>query len=131
MKTYLIPRQFRIIGLLVIIVTLLLVFLLKSQHIINPDHLQHFLYLPILIGLVLILSAREKEEDEMILQVRLRSFQIGLYAAVFAYIFSVLINYVRDKEFILTGVESLILAVLYVLIYFKYQLFKIKSEKPD
>lgn len=149
--SYYLPHRFKFIGwglillhLLVIVVLILLVDILQVLSVSNISYGHVIVYLfkyTIMIGLAMVISSREKQEDEMIRLIRLKSFQYGLYFAVFISIlfpflkvFLMEIDVMIDGFWIypsalLTGLDTISAILLYIVVIYQFKLYRLRSDE--
>ena len=99
----------------------------------------------LMIGLMMVISSREKREDEMIRLIRLQSFQYGLYLAVFLsillFIWRVLgsaipFNWSIEGLWvyplsILSRLDSITAILLYIVFFYYYKLYQLRRDEES
>ena len=111
----LLPRYFKVIGLVVIILAIVPMVVIKSLSIkmvqVQKELLKQFTANAIILGLLFIAWSKDKLEDEM-------TFPIRLKAMAFAFISAVCILVIIENE---TGHSVVIKMLLFYLIWYYFQ----------
>ena len=89
------PHSFKKIGIAIIVLSLLTIIVLKVADFSNPV-LKFTMKRIILVGLLIIVLAREKIEDERILTMRGQAFSMAFIAGVVYTLIQPLVNIVAD-----------------------------------
>lgn len=146
-SSYFLPHRYKWIGWAVIGLSLLAVtikgilynYSTEFQDLGVLDHLiGSILSYAVMIGLTILVSTREKQEDEMIRLIRLKSFQYGFYLTVFLSLLFFLVS-IADKG---TNVFSLIIAaknidmffginttLVFIVAIYQFKLFRLKNDE--
>ncbi|MDX1671257.1 MAG: hypothetical protein R3211_02885 [Balneolaceae bacterium] len=124
-QTYFLPHRFKKIGwgavifhFSVVLLLIILVEILNLMPVTNAGATIVYLFkYTLLIGLAMALSSREKDEDELIRLIRMRSFQYGIYLAVafaiFQFELNILSYYISDWDIKIHGIWILPFSILY------------------
>lgn len=96
------------------------------------------------LGLILVISSREKREDEMIRMIRLKSFQYGLFFAVGMFYFSFLFRSIGAlipspglaiegiwilPAYMFGRLDTITATLLYIAIIYHFKLWRLRSDE--
>jgi len=146
-SSYFLPHQYKWIGWAILGISLLAVFIKgilynysnEFQDLGVFDHiLGSILSYTVMVGLTIVVSSREKQEDEMIRMIRLKSFQYGLYLTVFLSllfflvsiadggfnVFSFIIDTKKIDMFL--GINA---ALVFIVAIYHFKLFRLKNDE--
>jgi len=145
---YFLPNRFKKIGWLLIgihlsimVILLILIEILNVLPITNTAMIIVELWgYTLMIGLVLVISSREKEEDELIRFIRLQSFQYGLYLAVCISIFLSILTRFPGIDVhihglwiypstILTELDTISATLLYIVGFYQFKLYRLRNDE--
>ena len=146
--SYFLPNRFKKIGWLLIAIhlsiILALLFLIEIVNVLPVSNtaavIVHLFEYTLMIGLVLVISSREKEEDELIRLIRLKSFQYGLYLAVCISIFLSVMTRFPGIEMtiqglwiypatILTELDTISATLLYIVGFYQFKLYRLRNDE--
>jgi len=118
----LLPRYFKYIGLALVVTG----FVSASFLTVDPDNLDHsqglWIQLSILAGTLCIAGAREKTEDEMIRQIRLKSLQWSVFIFIGIRVFHKCMAFYTHDESWLPQWQSNSLVLFYLALFY-YQMY--------
>lgn len=144
--SYFLPHKYKRLGWAIISLSLLVVAIvgiLYNNGFQNFGILEHILG-PILsyatmIGLTIVISSREKKEDEMIRMIRLKSFQYGLYLTVVVSLLFFLLSIAGNNEFRLSSfivaakvggsMSGINATLIFIVTIYQFKLFSLKSDE--
>ena len=146
-SSYFLPHRYKWIGWAIICISILAI-LIKGivynygnefQDLGVADHiLGSILSYAMMIGLTIVVSSREKQEDEMIRLIRLKSFQYGLYLTVFLSLLFFLVSFVNNGfniySFIMAAQRGDMLfgvnaTLFYIVAIYQFKLFRLKNDE--
>lgn len=137
--SYFLPNRYKRIGWGIIgihLLVILFIYVLSLFGVRNFGGIEHFL-LPLLnytvmIGLTIVISSREKNEDEMIRLIRLKSFQYGLYLTVFIGVVMLILRIIAPYNFVMPrirGMGEINALLLFIIMIYKFNLFRLRSNE--
>ncbi|MFN3800137.1 hypothetical protein [Belliella pelovolcani] len=122
---FLFPTYFKIIGLIAFLLAL-------AGHLIY-GYFYFLLFTAVaFFGLFLIASSREKIEDEMIQDIRLKSLQTAVFLQVVFILGFTLIDNWRGEGFVNLPIPAVLVGILFIAVYlevFYYQLYFKQDEE--
>ena len=136
--SYFLPHRYKRIGWIIIGIDLLLIALLYILHLVGVRNFGGIVFVfPLLhytamIGLAIVISSREKKEDEMIRMIRLKSFQYGLYLTVFVSLVLFLLSITSNQNLRLSnliGVGGIDATLIYIAVIYQFKLFTLKNDE--
>lgn len=128
----LLPKTFRIIGLILCAMSVSYVFVLVFMNLGSDGSDLWILELPLqlfMVSMVFLVSAKKEAEDEMIATLRLAAFQRGLYLGVIISFSYFLLNLMGLDFRLLKALHGINFILLYVVLSFEYQLKKLNHEE--
>lgn len=146
-SSYFLPYRYKWIGWAIIGMSLLAVaikgilynFSTEFQDLGVIDHIiGSVLSYAVMIGLTILVSTREKKEDEMIRLIRLKSFQYGLYLTVFLsllfFLASIAENSSNAFSFVI-GVNKIDMflginaTLVFIVAIYHFKLYRLKNDE--
>jgi len=147
-SSYFLPNRFKKIGWLLIAIhlsiILALLFLIEILNVLQITNTAMIIVelwgYTLMIGLVLVISSREKEEDELIRLIRLQSFQYGLYLAVCVSILLSILTRLPGIDVhiqgiwiypatILTELDTIGATLLYIVGFYQFKLYRLRNDE--
>lgn len=138
-SSYFLPHRYKKIGWAIIGIHLLLIAILYVLHWIGFRNFGGIEYLifpllhyTVMIGLTIVISSREKNEDEMIRMVRLKSFQYGLYLTVFVSLVLFVLSIAGNHDLRLSqlvGIGGINATLIYIVVIYHFKLFNLKNDE--
>ena len=146
-SSYFLPHRYKWIGWAIIGLSLLAVAIKGFLYNYNTefqdfgvvDHiLGSILSYAVMIGLTILVSSREKQEDEMIRLIRLKSFQYGFYLTVFLsllfFLISIVDNGFNAFRFITTSTKidmyfGINATLVFIVAIYQFKLFRLKNDE--
>lgn len=146
-SSYFLPHRYKWIGWTIIGLSLLAVTIKGILYNYNTEFqdlgvLDHIigsiLSYAVMIGLTILVSSREKQEDEMIRMIRLKSFQYGLYLTVFLSLLFFLISIANSglnafsfisatmKIDMFFGINA---TLVFIVAIYQFKLFRLKNDE--
>jgi hypothetical protein len=139
---FLFPNKFRQIGYLLFVIDILYAIVMKIAH---PQGFAKELHqaqsfgmeigndiniLTILIGLFLIAFSKEKNEDELITQLRLDSLQWAIYVNIGVFIISVI--FLHGFQFLEVVAYNVVTPLIFFILRFRWKIWRLnRSLKPE
>lgn len=134
MKNLLFPRQFQVIGWLLLIPSIILgIYLYFFSKVIGTGTIETILndaaIIGITVGSIFIVCSKEKHEDEMIRSIRLASLLQALYIYAVILIASVLL--INGGYFFLFMIFNLVLLPLIYVVVFRLEIYRYNKMSED
>jgi len=82
----------------------------------------------LMIGLVFIICSKEKYEDELIMQIRLKAFQQGLFITVALSLFMFILTFLVRYPLVYESAEGINATLIFIAVIYKFKLYKFKKE---
>ncbi len=82
----------------------------------------------LMIGLVFVICSIEKYEDELIMQLRLRAFQEGLFITVILSLFMFALTFIVRYPMVYESAEGINATLIFITMIYKYKLYKFRKE---
>jgi hypothetical protein len=126
---YQLPNKFKIVGLVVCIVSLLSIVSSVKLNFIDlrsQDLFERIAQTGMILGLLMISISKEKVEDELILKIRMQSFNYAVISAVLLYLLVPFIHYIFILSFskVATIEGSKDTAILTFLLFIQILIFR-------
>jgi len=146
-SSYFLPHRYKWIGWAIISISLLAVaikgilynYSTEFQDLGVVDHIiGSILSYTVMIGLTILVSSREKQEDEMIRMIRLKSFQYGFYLTVFLSLLFFLISIVDSGlnafSFITATMQidmffGINATLVFIVAIYQFKLYRLKNDE--
>ena len=146
-SSYFLPYRYKWIGWAIIGLSLLAVAAKGILYNYNTDFqdfgvfdhiIGSILSYAVMVGLTILVSSREKQEDEMIRLVRLKSFQYGLYLTVFLSLLLFLLSIAESGFNAISFIEATLkidmffginATLVFIVAIYQFKLFRLKNDE--